>query len=518
MTAQTPDHHDLTNHSTPTPGEGREMNTTTPRRRGLRAGIAATAAAMILGLGFAAPASAAPLVDPDAIGSITIHKLEAPETPTGLPNNGTQVDTTGLTPLPGVEFQVRPVSGIDLATNSGWSAASALADAFDASDPDGSIAAAGHALGAGTTLVTDAAGEAVFSGLPVGLYLVEETSAPAGVTPSAPFLISVPLTDPDNLDAWLYDVHVYPKNAITTATKTVEDADAVELGDEVSFTITADIPNVDPIDGFRIVDVLDPKLDYVAAAVTLADGTTITEGTDYTIVHDVATNTVTVDFTAAGRAILAANPATQVVVDIVTTVNTVGEIANQALVYPNAASFDIDPGQPGGPTITPEVETRWGSITIEKVGEGAGALTGAVFQVFTSAADAATQTNPVTLGGSTEFEVVNTDGTLTIAGLRYSDFANGVAVAPGDVGYLQYYLVEVQAPDGYELLAEPIEFTITAATTAAGIDLTVTNVPHNGGFQLPFTGGTGSGLLYLVGLGLIAGGIVFLVVRRRRSA
>ncbi|WP_431075338.1 SpaH/EbpB family LPXTG-anchored major pilin [Microbacterium phyllosphaerae] len=493
------------------------MKTITPARRGTRAVLAASAAAILLGLGLAAPAAAAPLVDPDAIGSITIHKLEAPDTPSGLPNNGTAVDTAGLTPLPGIEFQVRQVTGIDLSTNSGWTDASALSGVFDAADPEGSITGAGHALAAGSTLVTDAAGEATFTGLPVGLYLVEETDFPAGVTPSAPFLISVPLTDPTNLDNWLYDVHVYPKNAVTTATKTVEDADAVQLGDEVTFTITADIPNVDPIDGFKIVDVLDVKLDYVATVVTLADGTTIAEGVDYAITHDAATNTVTVEFTAAGRAILAAHNTTSVVVDIVTTVNTVGEIANQALVYPNLPSFDIDPGEPGGPTVTPEVETRWGGLTIEKVGQGGAALTGAVFQVYTSAADAAAQTNPVTLAGATDFEVVNADGTLTIAGLRYSDFANGATVAPGDAGYLQYYLVEVQAPDGYELLAEPIEFTITAATTAAGIDLTVINVPHNGGFQLPFTGGTGTGLLYLAGIGLIAGGVVFLVVKRRRS-
>lgn len=494
------------------------MKTMNPARRGLRVGLAASAAAVVLGLGLAAPAAAAPLVDPNATGSITVHKFEAPDTPTGLPNNGTAVDTTGLTPLPGVEFQVRQVSGIDLSTNSGWTNASTLSGVFDAADPEGSITGAGYTLAAGSSLVTDAAGQASFTGLPVGLYLVEETSFPAGVTPSAPFLVSVPLTDPDNHDAWLYDVHVYPKNAVTSATKTVEDADAVQLGDEVTFTITSDIPNVDPIDGYKIVDVLDSKLDYVASTVTLADGTTIAEGTDYTITHDAATNAVTVQFSAAGRAVLAAHNTTRVVVDIITTVNTIGEIVNQALVYPNLPSFDIEPGEPGGPTTTPEVETRWGGLTVEKVGPGGQALTGAVFQVFTSAADAAAQTNPVTLNGETEFEVTDADGTLTITGLRYSDFANGATVAPGDAGYLQYYLVEVKAPTGYELLAQPIEFTVTAATTAAGIDLTVTNVPHNGGFQLPFTGGTGSGLLYLVGLGLVAGGIVFLVIKRRRNA
>ena len=491
-------------------------STSTPR--GLRAGLAATAIAVIASIGLAAPAAhAAPLVDPDEIGSITIHKFEAPDAATGLPNNGMPVDTTGLTPLAGVTFEVRQVQGIDLSTNQGWSDASDLSDAFDPADAENSITGEGYTLGTAASQTTGATGVISFGNLPVGLYFVQETAAPAGVTPSAPFLISVPLTDPDDNDNWIYDVNVYPKNAVTTATKTVEDADAVQLGDDVTFTITADIPNVEVIDGYKIVDVLDSKLDYVASTVTLDNGATITEGTDYTITHDAATNTVTVEFTAAGRAILAANTTAQVVVDIVTTVNTVGEIANEALVYPNLPSFDIEPGEPGGPTVTPEVETRWGGLTLKKVSDTGAALVGAVFQVFTSAADAAAQTNPVTLNGETEFEVVNTDGTLTLSGLRYSDFANGVAVAPGDAGYIQYYLVEITAPTGYELLAQPIEFTITAATSAIGIDLTVENVPSNAGFELPLTGGTGTTVLYLIGFSLLAGGAVYLIAQRRRQ-
>jgi fimbrial isopeptide formation D2 family protein/LPXTG-motif cell wall-anchored protein len=482
----------------------------------LRGGLAALAL-VVAGTAAAAPASAAPLVDPDQLGSITVHKFEAPDSPSGLPSNGTEVDTAGLTPLPGVTFQVRQVSDIDLGTNQGWADAAALSDAFDPADPAGSISGAGHALGAGVSQVTSTAGVAAFTGLPVGLYLVEETSFPAGVTPSAPFLVSVPLTDPDAADSWVYDVHVYPKNAVTTATKTVADADAVELGDEVTFTIAADIPNVDPIDGYKIVDVLDDRLDYVSTAVSLANGVVITEGTHYTVTHVAATNTVTVEFTAAGRTVLADNPDTRIEVEIVTEVTEVGEIENMAIVYPNAGSFDIEPGQPGGPTVTPPVETRWGGITLAKVDGDGAALAGAVFQVFTSAADAAAQSNPVTLGGETSF-AADSDGLLTLSGLRYSDFADGATVAPGDPGYRTYYLVEVQAPTGFELLAEPIEFTVTAATTAVGVDLEVTNVESNGGFELPNTGGTGTGLLYLAGIGLIIGGVVFLLVTRRRNA
>jgi fimbrial isopeptide formation D2 family protein/LPXTG-motif cell wall-anchored protein len=479
-------------------------------RRAVRAGVAAAAVAAIAAVGLAAPAQAAPLVDPTAVGSIAVHKFERPETPTGLPNNGTVADTTGLTPMEGIGFSVQQVVGVDLSTNAGWAAASDLSTVFDAGDAEASITGAGYTLGSAATQTTDANGDALFSALPVGLYLVQETVYPANATPSAPFLVTIPLTDPTDLDTWLYDVHVYPKNSVIETGKTVDDDDAIQLGDELTFTITADIPNEAVIDGFRIVDPLDSKLDYVSSTVSLADGTAIVLGTDYTITYVEATNTVTVDFTAAGRAILAANNATEVVVDVVTSVNTVGEIVNQALVYPNEASFD------GTPTTTPSVETRWGGLTIEKVGPTGTPLTGAVFQVFTSEADALAQANPVSIAGDNTFEVVNLDGTLTISGLRYSDFANGATVAPGDAGFIQYYLVETVAPADHELLAAPIPFTVTAATTAAGVDLQVENALHNGGFQLPLTGGTGAGMLYLTGLVLMTGGVLFLIVRRAR--
>ncbi|MEV4953121.1 SpaH/EbpB family LPXTG-anchored major pilin [Paenarthrobacter nitroguajacolicus] len=477
---------------------------------------AATIAGAVLAMSFSvAPASAAPLVDGDQTGSITVHKFERPSTPTGLPNNGTAVDTSGLTPLGGIEFTIQQVNTIDLSTNAGWDAAHNLSSVFAPSDPSGSITGAGYTLGAGQAQTTAADGTAAFANLPVGLYLVTETNYPAGVTPAAPFLVSVPLTDPDNQDNWIYDVHVYPKNSIAGAEKTVTDAPDVKLGDQIDFTITGDIPNEAVIDGYKIVDALDPKLSYVGATATLVDGTVITEGTHYNVVFDAATNTVSIVFTPAGLAVLAANNDTRVQVVVNTTVNTIGEIENEALVYPNLGSFTITPGQPGGPIVTPPVVTKWGEMTLQKVNENGTALAGASFSVYTNEADALAGTNPVALNGQSVFTVA-ADGTLTISGLRYSDWADGAAVAPGSADYRTYYLVETTAPAGYELLAEPISFLINSASTTVGIDLSVKNIPSNGGFELPLTGGVGTGLLYAAGALLVVGaGLLF--VRNRKT-
>lgn len=491
-------------------------------RRFWRAAAATAAGAMVALSLSAIPASAAPVVDSAQNGnaSITVHKFVRPEVPTELPNNGTPVDTSTLTPLADIEFTIQQVNTIDLTKNADWERANELAAAFDPADPSGSVTGQGLSLGAGTSATTLGDGTAAFPNLSLGLYLVSETKFPAGVTPSAPFLVSVPLTDPRNQNTWLYNVHVYPKNSITTATKTVQDSSVKKLGDELTFTIKADVPNEAIIDGYKITDKLDAKLDYVGAAVTLVDGgPALTLTTDYTAVLEPVSNTLTVEFTAAGRTILQNNNSKSVQVIVTAKANAVGEISNSAVVYPNNASFALEPGVEGGPVTTAPVLTKWGSMTLQKNSKDGKALAGASFSVYGSEADAKAGTNPLTLGGQSIFTVSaaedGTKGQLTIAGLRYSDWANGAAVASGAPGYNTYYLVEVKAPDNYELLAAPVPFTITADTTVVGVDNTVVNVPSNGGFKLPLTGGPGTVLLYGAGV-LVLAGAVLLFARSRR--
>ncbi|GAA3893893.1 SpaH/EbpB family LPXTG-anchored major pilin [Leifsonia kafniensis] len=503
------------------------MNTH-PKKKNLWRAAAAVLAGAVLAMTFAAPASAAPLVDATQKGSIAVHKFEQPKTSTGLAHNGTQVDTTGLTAIPGVTFLAQQVNTIDLTTNAGWKKANTLSTTFKAADSVGTINAAGFTLAAGASQITDASGTALFGNLPVGLYLVTETGVPAGVTAAAPFLVSVPLTDPTNKDNWLYNVHVYPKNSKAGVTKTVQDAAGVKLGDEITFTIQGDIPDntvvagVETITGYKITDTLDPKLTYAnKTVVTLvkSDGTAgpaLAAGTDYTVVHDgivaPGTNTVSIEFTTAGRAILAANNTSTVKVVLSATVNTIGEIENTAALYPNQSSITT-----GIPVVTPPVVTKWGEITLKKVNGAGTALTGAEFSVYTSLANAKAGTNAVSLGGKTVFPVTAANGELTISGLRYSDWADGKTLATNDPAYRTYYLVETKAPVGYELLAEPISFLVTAATTAVGVDLNVVNVPSNSGFELPFTGGPGTLALYIGGGLLLAGAVVFFVRSRRAT-
>lgn len=461
----------------------------------------AVVAALALGalaLG-ASPASAQATVDPDAVASLSIHKFAQPDTATGLPNDGSEIaDLTGLTALEGVEFTITQVPGIDLATNAGWDAAGDLTV--------GAAEAAVDGLG-GRTGLTDANGLLSFTGLPLGLYYVEETGTPAGARAAAPFLVTLPLTDPGTRGGWLYDVHVYPKNIITAAGKTVEDSDTI-VGDTITWTITGDIPTGGRTDAYRVVDPLDAKLEYVSTVVSLSNGIDLVEGTHYTVSLDAGTNTVTVDFTAAGLDVLAANADAQVKVAIDTKVLETGEIENVASVYPNQPSITN-----GNPVVTPPVSTKFGAMTGEKVNDSGALLAGAQFQVFTSLDDAKAGENPVTLDGVDTW-TSTADGRFTVSGLHYSNIVDGVEI-DDEADWVHYYLVEVVAPAGYEILAEPIQFDVTADD--AEVDLVIENTAANGGFELPMTGAQGLAALVTAGVLLLAGAVV-LGMRSRAGA
>lgn len=566
------------------------------KKRGLLASAGALVTAVALALGGAAAASAAPIIplpEPNDIGSLTIHKFHQP-TQLGDPADGMEQNTDGLTAWNpttdgAVSFTIWKVGGVDLSTNAGWQTAAAM-----------DVAAAKAATsGGGTTLPIAANGTAVFDDLAIGLYYVEETVWPSGATPAAPFLVTVPITNARDIvgsgtefapefpagTTWLYDVHVYPKNAITSGQKTVNDTTStnggksIKLGDNVEWTITGDIPKADPIDGYRITDVLDSRLALVtsgagvapALSLTGTTGVTLAETTDY--VWSNTAGKLQVDFTTAGRAKLVtawkADPAAQVKIVFNTTVlavtsgvagETNGVINNQATIYPNQAAIDWqeptdpeDPTPPGQPPVTTVATTKVGNIVLQKLGKNDAALAGAEFQVFLSESAAQTQSNPLALafdetGAALDPSPKSTfvseaDGRVLIPGLRYSDWADGLPQKPfcetaGDVvagtcaqdkqtdtatgdtvdnpKFQYYWIVETKTVSGYELLAEPIRVVVNSPETSVTGATQVKNVPTNAGFELPLTGGMGTALLTIGGIAILA--TVLIVARRRQNA
>lgn len=97
-------------------------------------------------------------------------------------------------------------------------------------------------------------------------------------------------------------------------------------------------------------------------------------------------------------------------------------------------------------------------------------------------------------------------------------------------GEHDYYLYETKAPNGYNLLAEPVKFTFHTSATMdlltdpawitlndSTIKLTGMNfdIANNSGATLPETGGIGTTLFYVIGALLVVGAGVLLVTKKR---
>lgn len=485
----------------------------------MKSGRLAAVFAGALGLAglLATPALAAPgdeaLIPAGTTGSLTIHKYTQPPS-YGADNYGMELpasETSDLTPLPGAKFEITKVLGVNLSTNAGWQTAQRAVDAFDPFDPNASLAAAGfNTVAPPKSEVTGSNGAASFTDLPVGLYLVKETATPAvaaneSVTPAMPFLITVPLTDPADLHQWVYNVHAYPKNVVSSAEKTVVDNPAFSLGDVIDWPIDSTIPGGSVTTKYVVTDTLDSKLEYVSTKTYIGD----TETTDFTAVLTGDTIVTTLGTTARQAAFdaLQTNPDAKVRVVHTTKVISAGEITNDAKL-----TFQRD-GEPETDVDTDEAETKFGGINISKHDRKGKALAGAVFQVRAAHKNDFSMATAIDISGVKSW-TTDSNGKVAIDGLRYSGFADGEAVTEASDKYNFYWLVEVKAPIGYELLANPIPFTIDSQVAQA-ITVDVVNTPHNAGGTLPKTGA--AGILGLITAGLVsaaAGG--YLVTRTMR--
>lgn len=508
------------------------------KKRGILASAGALVTAVALALGGAAAAQAAPPQPVPANSQVTITKLEQPATAGGTAT-GAPIGSLPSATIDGVVFDYYLVTNTgagqtnDIGTNAGQGYAAGLT----ASSAPISGAATGSfpatASGGVTTLT-----------LPRGLYVVKESSAPAGVVPAVPFLLAVPLTNPTDPTKWLDNIYVYPKNAKISAAKTVSNATKFVVGDTVTWTIDTAIPRVPnpagspaflATDAFVVQDTLtNAQLTTTASAtdlrVTAPAGLTRGTGSDgdYNVVLDTTTDpaktTVKVVFTAAGLGKLAqavnADANAKVTVELDTVVKATGKILNSASIFPNQTSITDSK-----PIVTDPAEVRYGNYNVQKTSSDASktgaALDGAVFRVYTNLTDAkagnANFLKPSTQP-SGEWTTAN-GGHLSITGLRDSDWANGAQQSSSALNQT-YYLVEVKALPGHQLLAEPIAFQVTQTTgvSAPGWvkDLDVQNQATTGGFVLPLTGGMGTAILTIGGIAILA--IVLLVARRRRDA
>ena len=180
-----------------------------------------------------------------------------------------------------------------------------------------------------------------------------------------------------------------------------------------------------------------------------------------------------------------------------------GEASNTAKIGYNtsdAPNTDPTPVDLTKPTDTTKVTTHL--FTLKKTNDAGETLTGAEFKLY----DAST--------GGAEIQVVkDADGTYRVAEANET----GVVIEAGQVvikglkGGTTYYLEEIKAPNGYNILTERQAITVTADNAAQA------NVINKKGGVLPNTGAIGTTLFYLIGSILLLVALVYTISKRRMN-
>lgn len=369
-------------------------------------------------------------------------------------------------------------------------------------------------------------------------------------------------------DGWNSDVHVYPKNQGLNPEKKPE-VPSVNVGDEVAWTITANVPSdFKDYVTFTITDELDKRLNFVydsgdinASVVVTGIGAssnvlvTLDKGTDYTVTHSPVAGSdpekFIVSLTGAGIQKLAG---TQNIVKISVSFKTIvngnitsedgsdNKIKNEATIeFTNTSSLG------GDKTTSPPSEVDTGEIFIDKKdSDGTTNLKGAEFQLALSetAANAGEfikvkvnaenkiidilfpndsnyndsdaypwvvrphETKEEKLGLREEDSIKSFYAT-TFEGLQTHTVSNDSPV------WNSYWVAETKAPAKYNLLDGPVEVTFKDELTNYVLSETIVNKK---GFTLPNTGGVGTILLVVFGIVLIGLAIILTMNKKKKTA
>ena len=330
------------------------------------------------------------------------------------------------------------------------------------------------------------------------------------------------------------------KTEAPSITKTA-DKETAEIGQVVKYTVTGAIPDTTGYDQYQYIihDELSKGLDFVNDA----NGTALEKGaTTVTVavafgeeIADAskAPTTATLDSTNKKKMSLdlsewvranQTNKGKAFTVTYYAKVNkdaVVTEKNNAQLEYGNnlKETTKTTPSEAKTPTYPLDILKK------EKTSEKE--LAGAKFSLYTTEADAKAGTNAITVSGSDGKYVVdptskNTvfESVASIEGENYNLHVNGLKA--GD-----YWLVETEAPAGYNKLTAPIKVTIKKSADADVNNWTISkdgvdekdkiiDIENSTGSLLPSTGGRGA-IAFAVIAALLVFGVAVSFIRDKRK-
>lgn len=318
------------------------------------------------------------------------------------------------------------------------------------------------------------------------------------------------------------------------------DKETAEIGQVVKYTVTGAIPDTTGYDQYQYIihDTLSKGLDFVNDA----NGTALGEGATTVNVTVAFTDTsLTVGGTAPTTATLdtannrkmsldlsawvrdnQANKGKEFTVTYYAKVNKDAEVTNN-----NKASLEYGNNPSDTTTTTPsEAKTNTYPLDIKKTNKKTNELlAGAKFSLYATADDAKKGENAIKVSGSNGKYVVDPDSKNTVFESVGNDLG-GYNLRVNGLEAKDYWLVETQAPEGFNKLTDPIKVTITkdgdANWTVKKNDVSeddkIIDVENSTGSLLPSTGGRGAIAFAVIAAILVFGVAVSFIRDKRKEA
>lgn len=367
-----------------------------------------------------------------------------------------------------------------------------------------------------------------FTGLDAGYYLVYVT----GGKEIQSSLVTV--------DATTNTVNL--KTEAPSITKTADKATA-EIGQVVKYTVTGAIPDTTGYAGYvyKINDELSAGLDFVNGA----NGTALETGAT-TVKVAVAFKDATDASTAPTEATLDSKNNKKMSLDLSAwvianqthkgktfTVTYYAKVNKDAVVTNNNQA-SLEYGNNPGDTITTtpsEAKTNTYPLDINKIKKGSEEkLAGAKFRLYSSEADAkandeskAIKVSPVVAGVAGNYVVDPVSTTTEFESVKSIE-EKGYNLHINGLDAKDYWLVETQAPEGFNKLTDPIKVTITkdgdtnwnVKKNDKAEDDKIIDVENSTGSLLPSTGGRGA-IAFAVIAALLVFGVAVSFIRDKRK-
>lgn len=367
------------------------------------------------------------------------------------------------------------------------------------------------------TQTVAADGTATFADLAMGEYFIRPTAT------TSVYQLMLQKIEPtiENSAYVIDDVTFTAKKEEVKVTKTA-DKTSVTKNEKVTYTITVDVPTY-PANAtdrtFSVSDLLPDGLTLDTASINIkADGTPVdaaaytlatTATAEYTFKLSVGNAQYTDNWTAYGGKQLVITYTATLNDDDTTEVN-VQETNTVTFDYSNYPYIENSHKQKSD---TVDVTTF--AIKIDKYADGdtGTKLANAKFDLYRTATQEEVDGGKAVTIPHTSVNGVKLEGDLATDSNGAAQFAKYEA---NGTKY-DYYLVETQAPAGYNILDKAIKVNFTDAEVEATAGIYTVKVPNSSGIKLPITGAAGTVIFTVIGIVLMAAAVLLLVFSRKKT-